>query len=1556
MLSLALLGVAPAAHAQLVQSTNGLSITTPNGYAVVQVDDMTLASEAGAVKWGRQWDGQEWRFNPHWESLSQSWKNLTGSQSADTTGATVTSASALPSAGISMSMSGSGGTGGGCWVWVDEDWQPSVGTTTIGGLPQAAPMVAARLSPFNKVMGEKAAEYVPLQRVSVDYASLCAGSAMSMPTAVDVEGIRRLNELYLGDNGRYAFSNRSVLEKRAVRQLAPAGAASLYATLATGRMTLVPQTNDKGYRWIDKSGDWIDYNTQGQVVAYGDRNNNTVWMARDDGGRLLGVIDPRGRVLYTLHYTGELLTEVKDYPVAGLAGDLPARSVKYAYDDRNRLTEVTDVRGHKTKYDYNASNRLIKITDAEGRSETLAYTGDAVSKHVAADGGVTDVVFEYDDANKQFISKITGPQTQAGRRVEDLTHNRSGKLVRQLVNGRTETEVRYDTGARAEISTNARGFSTRTVRNEFEQVTQTVYPDGAAVRRVYSPVHLQQSEEVNQLGVRTLMERDTAGNLTKLIEAAGTNAERVREFEVNTRGQVTRMIHKGRTEANGSVTPDAVWQIEHDEMGGVAKITDPEGHAHRYVQDRLGRLRAYVDPLGNETRYDVDAAGEVTKVTDALGRATTIQRDKVSNVVSIVDARSKRIQASYDALNRPLTVTNTLGGVQRFQYNLQGLRVQATDEDGRSVRAEFDNFLRLVSQKDGLDHETRLGYDVADGSAGGALGSLQGPTEIRFPTAQLRQRYDALERPTRSTLANPGKAGTTESETSQTYDARGRLASETDEYGKTRRYAYDELDRVVSFTDTLGAKTTFTYDTRDNVLEVKDANGNVYGFNYDRKNQVTKEILPLGQSITHVYDGAGNQTSKTDRAGRVTKYRYDAANRLIEARHLGADEAPLRTTSYTWDEEGRMLTWRDEDHVREQTMRAQMTYDDAGRKATEAVTYPDGHVLTYAYAHSLAGKRTQITYPDGTAITHAYSAHGQWESTDIPGEGRIAVNQFKWVTPSRVTLPGGSVQDYTLNGMLMLEDLKVKATTQQVVLAIANTWGKQQELQTSLRTDVLGASSSTRTSRYDHDSELRLIRAELDTGGLFGTDAETFTLDPVANRLAHSKVSGAWTYDANNQLKQRGEGSQAATYVYDEAGNVVQKTEPGNLVTRYRYDVHNRLIEVLNGSNHPVARYGYDPQHRRVWKEQYRDRAGQPLPQAVRTLYLYGEEGLLAEAQQGITLAANLSVSAVGAPTVRTIYGWQPDSPWGTRPLFIRTPNTAGETVYAYYHRDHLETPMLATDKAGRVVWSAVYHPFGRATITAPAATSDMPTVQSNLRLPGQYEDVETGLHYNFHRFYEPESGRYLQSDPIALDGGINTYGYVNGNPLRFTDPYGLFGMDDVWGGVYWATGGWEPSQGTVDAITGFGDGISVFGFSPSRAIREGWGINGGVDKCSPEYRAASKAGGWYTAMLPVAGRLGYITRVAAIPRSVSTVEAAYAARAAVKSEYRSIFRSVINAFDRDPKLSDILAKAAAKGDAYAIARTGVTNKNWNVGILGSAAANIGRKMFEDDDDCACRR
>ena len=120
---------------------------------------------------------------------------------------------------------------------------------------------------------------------------------------------------------------------------------------------------------------------------------------------------------------------------------------------------------------------------------------------------------------------------------------------------------------------------------------------------------------------------------------------------------------------------------------------------------------------------------------------------------------------------------------------------------------------------------------------------------------------------------------------------------------------------------------------------------------------------------------------------------------------------------------------------------------------------------------------------------------------------------------------------------------------------------------------------------------------------------------------------------------------------------------------------------------------------------------------------------------------------------------------------------------YYYYQNDHLGTPQKLLNQSGVVVWSATYDSFGKATVDAAS------TVSNNLRFPGQYEDGETGLHYNWMRYYDPLRGRYVTSDPIRLLGGVNFYIYVGGNPLAGIDPKGLFKVHGNWCGPDW-TGG----------------------------------------------------------------------------------------------------------------------------------------------------------------------
>jgi len=193
------------------------------------------------------------------------------------------------------------------------------------------------------------------------------------------------------------------------------------------------------------------------------------------------------------------------------------------------------------------------------------------------------------------------------------------------------------------------------------------------------------------------------------------------------------------------------------------------------------------------------------------------------------------------------------------------------------------------------------------------------------------------------------------------------------------------------------------------------------------------------------------------------------------------------------------------------------------------------------------------------------------------------------------------------------------------------------------------------------------------------------------------------------------------------------------VVQRFVYDAENRLVRVEDGSGGLIAHYEYDPFGRRLWKE----------VNGERTYFFYADEGLIAEFDES-------------GNEIRS-YGWQPDSTWGTNPLWLKQ-----NGKYYWYRNDHLGTPQTLVDAAGNVVWQARYTAFGKADILVD-------TVENNLRFPGQYFDAETGLHYNYHRYYDPLTGRYTQPDPIGFAGGeVNWYAYVGNNPVSWIDPWGL--------------------------------------------------------------------------------------------------------------------------------------------------------------------------------------
>ena len=239
-----------------------------------------------------------------------------------------------------------------------------------------------------------------------------------------------------------------------------------------------------------------------------------------------------------------------------------------------------------------------------------------------------------------------------------------------------------------------------------------------------------------------------------------------------------------------------------------------------------------------------------------------------------------------------------------------------------------------------------------------------------------------------------------------------------------------------------------------------------------------------------------------------------------------------------------------------------------------------------------------------------------------------------------------------------------------------------------------------------------------------------YTLDPLGRRIIAS-ATGPWRYDSQGRLTEAG----ALRYQYDAAGRATQKST-ATTTLRFAYDAFDRLIEVRDGAEQLLARYRYDPFDRRLWKDQ-----------GSRTVYLNGAEGPLAE------------TDATG--TLQRRYVWRPNRPWASDPVAIHS-----EAGTAYLHNDHQGQPLRATDASGTLIWAAEPRAFGGVRLT-------LNRLEQPLRLAGQLEDPESGLHYNLRRHYDPATGRYLQPDPLGLAGGDEPYVYAEHDPLNKIDPTG---------------------------------------------------------------------------------------------------------------------------------------------------------------------------------------
>jgi len=974
---------------------------------------------------------------------------------------------------------------------------------------------------------------------------------------------------------------------------------------------------------------------------------------------------------------------------------------------------------------------LVSVSDVNGRRVEYGYSGGFLQTVKNLRGFITT----YSYANDRLI-RVEEP----GGKVRNIGYNTYGDVISVLNDEGVghSFEYDYDKGTR-------------------EYYVYTQYPGGRVREVWYNYDGDVVRVDINGFTVKSIK----YGSRVKWItdERGYTSRYDLDEWdnEIFTLYPDDSWVEKNYSRPWNLLTSvnrtGVITEYEYDENGWrtaliEARGTDVERRIEFINNDSgkvvLSTIKGGVGEIDATTRFSYDEYDRLLAITDPENRVTTFSDfDEGSNPQTVEDGRGIRKYFTYDAAGNLLTIRdhdNRLVGENR--YDEAGNRSSVLNAYLKEYNLVYDDENELTEIEDPMGNRSFRGYSPA--------GNLTSLTDREGNSTTYE--YDLFDRVTRVIdpegniiISSYGDTGGCSS-CSGGVDLVTSLIYPT----FTRKMSYDSRKRLISQKDIYDSRerlTRYSYDEFGNILQVIDPEGNSTVYEYDDLGRKVSETDSQGNVIHFGYDSRDNLVTLQDGNGNLTRFEYDLSNRLVKeikpllqetvysydgAGNLTAViDANGRKTVYTYDNNNRLVEsevyGNADDTVPGKSVAYSYNdvgsltgYDDSVTSAT--YIYDDlqrrtGETvnygtfsLTHEYSYYANGWKKQYSDPAGRIETYGYDKAGKPLGLDLGSAGQVSYNGYNWSRPSRITLPGGAALNFKYNGLQQVTAINGRDPAENPVIDYGYRY--------SAGGKIIEKSTGYGDYRYGYDSLYRLT-------GVNGSDAkESFAYDSLANRISSTDYTD-WNYNSNNQLTGYG----VTAFQYDNHGNMVERTVAGQK-NGFDYSVDNRLEKITDNSGATVGAYYYDPFGRRLWK----DVAGN------RTYFHYNDEGLAGEYD-------------AGGNELRT-YGWQPGSAWSTNPLFVQI-----EDVYYWYQNDHLGTPQKIIAGNGALVWQGMQDAFGRLDITVEDITN-------NLRFPG--------LYYNWHRYYDPQIGRYISIDPIGLDGGINLYAYVGGNPLMSIDPFGL--------------------------------------------------------------------------------------------------------------------------------------------------------------------------------------
>ncbi len=1041
------------------------------------------------------------------------------------------------------------------------------------------------------------------------------------------------------------------------------------------------------------------------------------------------------------------------------------------YGATGLLSSVTTAQGRTTSYSYDTAGKLTAVTGPFGH--TLSFGYDASHLTSLTDPAGKIITYGYDANNN--LALVTYPDGTSKR-----YHYENASFPHHLTGISDENEVRfatyaYDTTGKVsstERATTSNGGAQQRLTFSFDSDTQTTVTDAVGASWVLT--------FQKQLGVKNLVRRVNQQDGKAVILAYDSQNNLIRY--TNEEGQTTSFGYNGsnqklsQTEALGAPEErTTTYQYLSPTLSLPTLIQSPSVYAGHQKQTGI--------TYQNNNPVTITQSGYTPDGTP-VSRTLALQYNAAGQVISLDGPRTDVADVTtfeyYDCTTgaecgQLKSITNALGQRTTYDsYNAKGKLTQATDANGLVTQYAYDDRGRVT--------------DIAQTPPAGT------PRTAHY-----------------------------------TYNAGGQLIQVRYPDGGSLSYIYDDAHFLRSITDVLGDKIEYRYDLKGNRLEnlVKDPDGTLVRSltaAYNVRNQLTS--FNAGGSLTQqVHDAIGNLTSETDPNNAnasspvTTNYSYDALNRLIQifdrlggpaAFNYDVNDRPIQVTPSNgistrdvYDDLGNLL--QEQSPTRGQTA---YTYNDAGQVTSR--TDADNFSVTYSY--DAVGRLTGIDYPgtdddisyqydsapgcthgigrlcqavDASGVTrYAYDAFGNLTKETKTELSVAYTTQYSYDAQNRITsltYPDGRTMTYTRNPTGRVTDIAMTngGTTTSLLSAVTTRAD-------GLITAQTFGNGLTETRGYDLQGRL--------TSQTLGGESRRYTYDANGNLMTLPPSS--YNYDLIDRLVQATLGTDSFSYVYEGNGDLLYKTStPPNPSPRddaFSYNAPGQLTEYRQGGAIKGS-YVYDHRNLRTRKNDTRG----------TTVYHYDQGGqLIAETQPDGTL-------------IRA-YVWL-----NTTPIVQTDNNNSTETI-TYLHTDHLNTPRFATNAQGTKIWSWNSEGFGNSAPNEDVdQDSNLTTI--NLRFPGQYYDQESGLHYNWNRYYDPRTGRYVTSDPIGFEGGLNTYAYVDSvgepfapelntylyahaNPLRFIDPKGLSSI------VY------NGGSGSINIYSGSGQLIGTFPASNNAA------------------------------------------------------------------------------------------------------------------------------------------